>query len=477
MVLRRIPLFILFFTVTMLSAQVNSPYSRYGLGNVFPTTFGAANGMAGISAAYFSQYNINYQNPASYSDIAYATFDAGAYGNIIKLQDGDESFTSGDGNLSYLAFGFPMLKKLRNHGFGLSFGLIPYSAFEYNIIEEIPTDDPTLGTIEYNYVGDGKLYQIYGGLGYKYETDAKPKATDTTIDILNVFSVGANAASLFGSLYNITYASFPDQVGSQTTKLTYDSRINGGIGNMGIGITRQYVKKYKEEKTSQRDYKILRLGGAYTPSINVNGTQSVVWTNIFRTGNYEVITDTLYIVPDTSGSIKLPSSFQAGFLFSMLSTDVEDKNSFMLSAQYSRTNWSEYSGFQDAGVLGDSWRATIGGEVNTKQRINKAQTKTEDQKVVLYNHAPLVFRFGLYTGQSNLIIDGEQLSDRGITAGIGIPVGIGNGAQPNFAYSKINLFVNAGQRGSNIGINETYYNFGVSFSLVDLQWFTDYKLN
>lgn len=475
MVLRRIPLFILFFTVITLSAQVNSPYSRYGLGNIFPTTFGASNGMAGMSAAYFMPSNINYQNPASYADINYAMFDAGAYGNAITLDDDGEKFTSGDGNLSYLAFGFPLMKKLRHTKLGLSFGLIPYSAFQYDIIEEQPTDDPLLGTIQYNYVGTGKLYQLYGGLGYKYETTADTIELinkDSLITAVNVFSVGSNAANLFGSLYNITYASFPDQVNSQTTKLTRENSINGGIYNFGVGYTRQYIRK----NNINRDNLVWRVGASMTPQINVNGTQSIVWTNILKNGNYESVTDTLYAAPDTIGNITLPSSFQGGIGFSFFTTQSDKKNQFTLLAQYSQTNWSTYKGFQDAGQLGDSWRATIGGEFYTKvEAKNQAAQEEKEQRV--YNNSPWAIRFAVYTGESNLIVDGVQLSDRGISTGLSIPLGIGKNAQPNFRYSRLNLFVNAGQRGSNTNITETYYNFGIGFTLVDTAWFQDYKLN
>ena len=126
----KIPLLIIVFSFSVLSAQVNSPYSRYGLGNIFPATFGAANGMAGVSAAYFTPTNINYLNPASYSELNFAIFEVGAAGNVLSLETATEKFTSGDGNLSYLAFGFPLFKQLRRHKFGLSFGLIPYSGFQ-----------------------------------------------------------------------------------------------------------------------------------------------------------------------------------------------------------------------------------------------------------------------------------------------------------------------------------------------------------
>ena len=120
--LKKIVFILIIFTTSAISAQVNTPYSRYGLGNIFPTTFGASNAMAGISAAWFTPTNINFNNPASYSEITNATFEIGGAGNVAKLETSTESYIGGDGNLSYLAFAFPYLKKLHRNKFGLSFG-------------------------------------------------------------------------------------------------------------------------------------------------------------------------------------------------------------------------------------------------------------------------------------------------------------------------------------------------------------------
>ena len=78
---------------------------------------------------------------------------------------------------------------------------------------------------------------------------------------------------------------------------------------------------------------------------------------------------------------------------------------------------------------------------------------------------------------SNLIVDGVQLNDIGITAGTSIPLGFGDNVLPSFRSSRMNVFINAGQRGSNTDISETYYNFGVGFTLVDSGWFRKFKLN
>jgi len=460
---------ILFFSFYSVTGQVNSPYSRYALGNIYPASFDASNAMGGLSAAFFTPTNINYLNPASYADIGYAIFDVGAYSNFLTLETVDDKYTSGDGNLSHMAFGFPVLKKLRHQKFGISFGLIPYSSFQYDIEEEIASGDPQLGNIVNLYSGEGSLYQFYGGLGYKYQTDTTLKIkynTDTLTHIMtpkdsmivsDIFSIGGNAARLFGTLTNSTISTFPDQDNAQSTKLTRDNRIGGLIYNYGLGYQHHTIKLHGPK----RDYLIWRLGAAANPQLDVNGLQSVLWTNILKNGNYEFVTDTLYMAPDTSGSIKLPTSFRVGASFSFFSTD-EKKNQFTIGAEYIKSMWGEYEGFQSSGSLANNWRASIGAEFIPKN----------DNP---YKLTPI--RVGGFTGTSYLQINGEQLKEYGGTFGIGIPVGLGNLPNSSLKNSRLNLSATVGSRGTTDIIKETFYNFGISITLVDDGWFKKFKLN
>ena len=50
-----------------LSAQDNSPYSRYGIGDLHPNSNILNRGMGGISAAYADPLSVNFVNPASYA--------------------------------------------------------------------------------------------------------------------------------------------------------------------------------------------------------------------------------------------------------------------------------------------------------------------------------------------------------------------------------------------------------------------------
>ena len=58
---------VLFLSPFMGSAQSNSPYSRYGLGDLFPNSNMTTRGMGGISAGYADVISVNFSNPASYS--------------------------------------------------------------------------------------------------------------------------------------------------------------------------------------------------------------------------------------------------------------------------------------------------------------------------------------------------------------------------------------------------------------------------
>src|SRR5689334_9706701 len=66
--------------------QDNSPYTRYGLGDIVPSTNISGRGMAGLSAAYNDPLSINFSNPASYGSfqtVKEATAKKIAYGRAM----------------------------------------------------------------------------------------------------------------------------------------------------------------------------------------------------------------------------------------------------------------------------------------------------------------------------------------------------------------------------------------------------------
>src|SRR5438128_1542849 len=77
-------------SITPAFSQDNSPYSRYGIGDLVPNTSITNRGMGGVSAAYSDLFSINFNNPASYYN-----FQADVQAKSKKIADGRTVFDVG----------------------------------------------------------------------------------------------------------------------------------------------------------------------------------------------------------------------------------------------------------------------------------------------------------------------------------------------------------------------------------------------
>src|SRR5580765_2826621 len=146
---------LLFFVIPLISlAQENSPYSRYGIGNITPSGNILNRAMGGISAGYADGPTItsggtkgqalgqaiNFLNPATYSNFINTTFDIGTEvaSRTIKSTNPVDKFTANNAIISYIQIGIPLLngnkKALKKDvSWGLNFGLKPVSRISYKI--------------------------------------------------------------------------------------------------------------------------------------------------------------------------------------------------------------------------------------------------------------------------------------------------------------------------------------------------------
>jgi hypothetical protein len=127
--------FLILFAIILSSikgfSQDNSPYSRYGLGDLVPSTNVNSRGMGGISAGYNDFLSINFNNPASYGFFqAYreakskklisgrAILDLGInFENRTLIEPNNiGKFTASNALFSHLQVGVPL-----RSGWGLSF--------------------------------------------------------------------------------------------------------------------------------------------------------------------------------------------------------------------------------------------------------------------------------------------------------------------------------------------------------------------
>mgnify|MGYP003524900181 FL=1 len=163
-------IFFLFLVVLLIknsaSAQENSPYSRYGLGDVVPGQNIVNRAMGGASAAYYDPVTVNFINPASYARLKYTTFDVGLdyTGRTLKASNPVRTLSSGYLIPSYVQVGFPLSKK---NNWGMNIGLRPLTRINYELQQTNRL--PGIDSVRTSFSGQGGSYQAYLGTGISLE--------------------------------------------------------------------------------------------------------------------------------------------------------------------------------------------------------------------------------------------------------------------------------------------------------------------
>ena len=102
-ILRLIPFIGLVCFIQSVQAQINSPFSRYGLGNEnYNSQNATSQALGGFTTAYTAAMNgsfgqsLNFNNPASYASLYMTTFDLGMNltSNILRSQSPVSKFIS-----------------------------------------------------------------------------------------------------------------------------------------------------------------------------------------------------------------------------------------------------------------------------------------------------------------------------------------------------------------------------------------------
>ncbi|MEL7220402.1 MAG: hypothetical protein AAGJ93_03720, partial [Bacteroidota bacterium] len=305
-------LLLLFLTVSLevqaqvtnsnISPKINSPLSRFGLGDFSPQYFIANSGMAGLSAAWQDPYHLNLQNPASLASLQATAFEAGVYGRRTTFQSGDASESNWSGNLQYLALGFPLRNTINqaldrqsnDWNAGMSVALLPYTQVGYDILlVDSLSEGVELSTNSLK--GAGGTSRFRWGTGFRYKQ----------------LSVGVDIDFLFGKIINSRRVVFDSLGGALQTEFQDELSFRGTTWNFGA----QYVYEFKKTNTSSGELestgKRIILGAQVSNETNFNleGTQ---FTRRFL-GN--IVSDTIFSNAAITGTGVLPSSYSVGLHF------------------------------------------------------------------------------------------------------------------------------------------------------------------
>ncbi|RZL15161.1 MAG: hypothetical protein EOO89_14395 [Pedobacter sp.] len=411
-------------------AQVTtqSPYSRYGLGNIKGSLLPQFRAMGGISTAVYKPNgysNINIQNPASYASIDLTTLDMGMSGGFMELRNSNGKETSFNSTLSHVAMAFPVVKSKS----ALSIGILPYSelGYEFSANERYsPTDTNTYNAL---YTGEGGLTKAYVGFGQQ---------------IGDYFRIGANVEYLFGNLQengSIEIQSFPSINNRRQTK--------NSVGGVSFSYGAQY-----EIPLSTR--KRITLGYSGSSPSSINTKRSFLVTQYLRSalGEEQAAFDTLQMVENNASKLNLPLVHNFGIT-------IQRDNNWLIGADYRMGKWSELSIDGANQGLEDSWGFSAGAQI------------TPDITSIGSYFERIDYRVGFQYDKTYIRMNDQDIKQMAVTFGFGLPL-----AKSRSSFYKLNFTTELGRRGmiSNGLIQENYINFHLGFTLNDT-WFRRFKLD
>ncbi len=424
-------------------AQDNSPYSRYGLGNLFPQMNVTSRGMGGVSAAYSDILSVNYNNPASYAGFqatveqrskkvssARVVLDAGLNITSRKLAEPNtpQSFTASDALFSHIYVGVPIRKN-----WGMSFGIRPLSRISYNIFRQERLRNSLGGNIDSvvtQYTGTGGSFLPTIGTGFGSDR----------------FRVGANVGYLFGKKEITTRRAF---INDSIEYAASNHTTNSNFGSLFFTVGAQSNFYLAKDSSS-----VLRLGASGNWKQTLNGTQDILRQTYLRnSAGAELQVDSVFQQSDIAGNVIYPASHTVGFIYDH--SPGKKTRGFSVGIDYSTTQWNAFRFFGTQDLVQNNW------EVRAGVQLTPSYSASRYGQFVNY-------RFGFFTGQDYINI-GNKLPVYGITMGLGLP--IRNFSRLSNQYSVLNLGLEYSKRGNDQNkIKEDLFRISLGLNFTDL-WF------
>ncbi len=452
-IIRLTPFLVLVCFLTPTKAQINSPFSRYGLGNeVYNTQNTTSQGMGGFTAAYTSSMNgsfgqsVNFNNPASYGSLYMTTFDLGMNltNNTLKSANPVSRFQSTYFVPNYVSIGLPLDKVNR---MGMAFGLRPLTQINYSVdeLKILNTGD----SIYNNYIGQGGLNQAYIGFGKSWKN----------------ISVGFNTGYNFGKkkIQNIKSFQYNADSTSFYQSLASTNTLFGGVF-FQLGLLGEVtLQSTTHPKSTDKTEYTLSFGGTTTFSQSLSGKQDVLrTTGAFSTGS-EVALDTVSLSSNNFGRIKIPASFTAGI--ALHKREVSNRGSYdqwVLGIEFDKADWkSQYSFYGQQDQVSNANMLRVGLQFCPNSFDYESYWST------------VTYRAGFNTGKDYINIDQNGLTVSAFSIGAGLP--IRKYRSYDYQFSLLNLALQFGNRGSSVNnFQERFFQFTVGYSLSDV-WFNKRK--
>jgi len=440
--MRLLSLILLLFTSTALWAQpkFNSPYSRYGIGDIVSPYFANQAGWGGQTAAFHDPFHLNLANPASFAYLRATALETGIYTKYSKYQTATTTQEEWSGNLSHLALGFTLkspinevLDKVKSPwNYAMGIAITPYSLVGYNI--ETRDTLPDLDDIQNDFQGSGGLYRI------AWTGAAKHKNTAFGLNLGWVFGkTSYENTTRFYDTSSIKLPTFQDNN-------RQDLSANGFVWN--LGLQHDFVLEHSDnDKDVPKRWITVGLAGNGKYDLRAIEEKFLIRSRgQLNNGNFSDA-DTLLALTDQKRKLTLPATFSFGVQY-------VKANKLKLGAQIGLESWSGYENEARPETFRNTFSISGGLEyIPDYSSYNKFLRRMR-------------YRAGAYYRQDPRSVVGTDLNDLGFTLGLGFPV-----IMPRQQTSFVNLALEIGKLGADSPIEETYVRFTAGFTLNDNTWF------
>ena len=412
-----------------IQGQINtrSPYSRFGIGDLYGNSIGYSQGMGGSGIGLRLKNQMNLTNPASLTaqDTLVFLFDFGLSLSQTSYLGNNSSVKFNNAGLSHLTISFPVFK-----WWVASIGMTPYSKVGYNIKSEAPRNG-YISPVDFFYKGSGGLNRYFISSGFAIKN----------------LSIGFNAYYLLGTLevskaYMFWHARDLDQ--TYNTQSIYEHTVS----DMYFGLGAQYSLSLSDDVKGV-------IGMVYDFRNKIRTKTNTTIYSAFNTSGSTTYypEDTIAFAEGTVGNLVLPAKFGIG-------ASLIFKNKLTLAMDYTQQDWT-----------GNKYPMANMDNVLTKaQSVNFGFQYVPNQNAVrgYLNHVN--FRAGAYFSKTYMKFNNENINDYGMSFGLGLPF--------DNTGSMIHLNYALGRRGTreNQLIQENYQYLYVSITLRDF-WFIKSKFD
>ena len=351
--------------------NTNSPYTRYGYGDLSDQSFGNSKAMGGIAFGLRDGAQINPLNPASYTAIDSLTFlfEGGVSLQNMNVSGGGVKLNAKNSSFDYLAMQFRLHPRI-----AMSVGLLPFSNVGYSVSD---SKDENGVSQTRSFTGDGGLHQLYGGIGVK---------------VLKNLSLGVNASYFWGDITRTRTIIYP----ATSESYSYVQQIGVSVSDYKLDFGAQYTQELSKKHS-------VTIGAVFSPKHKLNNDYTIT-TQTSTTNS-----------TDLDATLELPNMFGVGFTYNY------DRR-LTVGVDYSLQQWSKAkfgvaatddatrAEFEETYAYNDRHKISVGAEYipNLIGRSYLSHIK---------------YRLGAYYTTPYYKIDGKKAArEYGVTAGFGLPV-------------------------------------------------------